>query len=206
MTRKIFKALVILLLAIPISVFVIDSGVSLTEIIRAELLRQKIKKVSNVDDVYIDRSYRYLKLEDISVFITTKEQNDICLKNIYSKNFNILEDIIIEKINYEWFMTFADNDFKYGLNIGKGSPIESTLGLEFNTLEDIIMSLDSVSNYVDGLKPFPEYNYLQGDDEKCHIVKIRTERHYHDHLVDYLGFNHYQDLIIHLNSQENDKQ
>ena len=203
MTKKIIKALVILLLLAPISVFIFDIGVSAVETLKVELIRHKIKKVPNVLDVEMDKSDRYMELENISATITTKCNNTITLRNLYTKHFDLLEDVYINNINEFWFITFANDDFVYGINIGKGSPIENTLGLNYNSFEDIVMSLDSVCNYVNTLQDFPQYNYLQGDDGKCHIVKIDTDVHYHDLLIDYLGFDNYKDFLKHLISTNN---
>ena len=203
MIKKILKTLAVLFLAIPISVFVVDSGISLIETVRVELLRHRIQKAPNVLDVKMDKSDRYLKLDNISATIITKCNNTITLRNLYTKHFDLLEDVYIDNINEFWFITFANDDFVYGINIGKGSPIENTLGLEFNSLEDIVMSLDSVCNYVNTLQDFPQYNYLQGDEEKCHIVKINTDLKHHNHLVRYLGFDNYKEFLKHLTSTNN---
>lgn len=203
MTKKILKAFIILLLLAPISVFIFNIGVSAVETLKVELIRHKIKKVPNVLDVEMDKSDRYMELDNISATITTKNNNKIELRNLYPKYFNLLEDVYIDNINEFWFITFANDDFVYGINIGKGSPIENTLGFEFNSLEDIVMSLDSVCNYVNTLQDFPQYNYLQGDDGKCHIVKINTGSNHHNHLVRYLGFDNYKEFLKHLTSTNN---
>lgn len=203
MTKKILKAFIILLLLAPISVFIFNIGVSAVETLKVELIRHKIKKVPNVLDVKMDKSDRYMELDNISATITTKCNNTITLRNLYTKHFDLLEDVYINKINEFWFITFANDDFVYGINIGKGSPIENTLGLNYNSFEDIVMSLDSVCNYVNTLQEFPQYNYLQGDDGKCHIVKINTGLNHHNHLVRYLGFDNYKEFLKHLTSTNN---
>lgn len=203
MTKKILKAFIILLLLAPISVFIFDIGVSAVETLKVELIRHKIKKVPNVMSVDIDRYDRYMELENISATITTKCNNTITLRNLYTKHFDLLEDVYINNINEFWFITFANDDFVYGFNIGKGSPIENTLGLNYNSFENIVMSLDSVCNYVNTLQEFPQYNYLQGDDGKCHIVKINTGSNHHNHLVRYLGFDNYKEFLKHLTSTNN---
>lgn len=203
MTKKILKAFIILLLMAPISVFIFDIGVSAIETLKVKIIQHKIKNIPNVMSVDINRYDRYMELENISATITTKCNNTITLRNLYTKHFDLLEDVYIDMINDFWFITFANDDFVYGINIGKGSPIENTLGFEFNSLEDIVMSLDSVCNYVNTLQEFPQYNYLQGDDGKCHIVKINTDWHHYDHLEHYLGFDNYKDFLKHLTSTNN---
>ena len=187
----------------PISVFIFDIGVSAIETLKVKIIQHKIKNIPNVMSVDINRYDRYMELENISATITTKCNNTITLRNLYTKHFDLLEDVYIDMINDFWFITFANDDFVYGINIGKGSPIENTLGFEFNSLEDIVMSLDSVCNYVNTLQEFPQYNYLQGDDGKCHIVKINTDWHHYDHLEHYLGFDNYKDFLKHLTSTNN---
>lgn len=131
----------------------------------------KLNRIPNVEVINIwgnEDTY----LEEISALIKVNDKHEIELNYISKDVFDYPNNVYISQLNGCHFYPYKASEAWSQLNIGTQSDISKLLGLTFYTPKDIVENIDSISNFFENLKKYPEINYI------CDTV-AKTEMYLH---------------------------
>ena len=119
----------------------------------------KLNRIPNVEviDIWGNKD---TALEEISARIKVNEKHEIVLHNLSKDVFKYPNIVHISELNGCHFYPYKAGQIDYFLNIGTDGDISKHLGLTFHSPKDIVENIDSISNFFESLKKYPEINYI----------------------------------------------
>ena len=135
---------------------------------------EKLNAIPNVEviDIY---GYEDRYIESVHARVNIKDKGTILLLYVDHAQYNYPRSVRIKEVNGYKFNTYqwdnsGDFDMDYYIDIGE-KDLGEVIGLTFNSVEDVINNFDSISSFVDHLKPFPELTHLETSQSDVYISK-----------------------------------
>ena len=146
------------------------------------------KKLNAIPDVEVIDIYGYVDryIESVHARVNIKDKGTILLSYIDDDRYAYPKHVIIEEVNgykleaYCWDDN-GDFDREYNIDIGTNGYLGEVIGLTFNSVEDVINNFDSISNFVDRLKPFPELTHFATSTSDIYVSKQTYAPDYFTH-------------------------
>ena len=119
----------------------------------------KLTRIPNVEviDIWGNKD---TYLEEISARIKVNDKHEIVLHNLSKDVFKYPNIVYISELNGCHFYPYKAGQIITFLNIGTDGDISKHLGLTFHSPKDIVENIDSISNFFESLKKYPEINYI----------------------------------------------
>lgn len=119
----------------------------------------KLTRIPNVEviDIWGNKD---TYLEEISARIKVNDKHEIVLNNLSKDVFKYPNIVYISELNGCHFYPYKAGQIITFLNIGTDGDISKHLGLTFHSPKDIVENIDSISNFFESLKKYPEINYI----------------------------------------------
>lgn len=119
----------------------------------------KLTRIPNVEviDIWGNKD---TYLEEISARIKVNDKHEIVLHNLSKDVFKYPNIVYISELNGCHFYPYKAGQIITFLNIGTDGDISKHLGLTFHSPKDIVENIDSISNFFERLKKYPEINYI----------------------------------------------
>lgn len=119
----------------------------------------KLNRIPNVEviDIWGNKD---TYLEEISARIKVNDKHEIVLHNLSKDVFKYPNIVYISELNGCHFYPYKAGQIITFLNIGTDGDISKHLGLTFHSPKDIVENIDSISNFFESLKKYPEINYF----------------------------------------------
>lgn len=146
------------------------------------------EKLNAIPDVEVIDIYGYVDyyIESVHARVNIKDKGTILLSYIDDDRYAYPKHVIIKEVNgykleaYCWDNN-GDFDREYKIDIGTNGYLGEVIGLTFNSVEDVINNFDSISNFVDNLKPFPELTHFETSTSDIYISKQTYAPDYFTH-------------------------
>lgn len=146
---------------------------------------EKLNAIPNVEviDIY---GYVDYYIESVHARVNIKDKGTILLSYIDDDRYAYPKHVIIKEVNgykleaYCWDNN-GDFDREYNIDIGTNGYLGEVIGLTFNSVEDVINNFDSISNFVERLKPFPELTHFETSQSDVYISKQTYVPEYFTH-------------------------
>ena len=146
---------------------------------------EKLNAIPNVEviDIY---GYEDRYIESVHARVNIKDKGTILLLYVDHAQYNYPRSVRIKEVNgYKleayWWDNNGDFDREYKIDIGTNGYLGEVIGLTFNSVEDVINNFDSISNFVDNLKPFPELTHFETSTSDIYISKQTYAPDYFTH-------------------------
>lgn len=146
---------------------------------------EKLNAIPNVEviDIY---GYVDYYIESVHARVNIKDKGTILLSYIDDDRYAYPKHVIIKEVNgykleaYCWDNN-GDFDREYNIDIGTNGYLGEVIGLTFNSVEDVINNFDSISSFVERLKPFPELTHFETSQSDVYISKRTYVPEYFTH-------------------------
>ena len=175
-----FRNLALIMISIIATVFALYYGYQLYYDRELRQLKNELNKIENVEVKNI-WGHQDFTLEEISVRIFIKNKGEIVLNGLSKDVFKYPDKVEISEIGGLSFINFVCKKsigISASIDIGKNSNLGQLLGIEFNSVKDIVDNYDLVINTLQSLKQAPKLNYFEGNFEEyllIHQLKNKDE-------------------------------
>ena len=136
------------------------------------------EKLNDIPDVEVIDIYGYMMdyyIKNVHVRVSIKDKGTILLSYVDKAQHNYPRSVRIEEVNgykFDTYQWYNGGDFDIGSYIDIGEKdLGEVIGLTFNSVEVVINNFDSISSFVDHLKPFPELTHFKTSTSDVYISK-----------------------------------
>ena len=137
-------------------------------------------------------------LEEISARIKVNEKHEIVLHNLSKDVFKYPNIVYISELNGCHFYPYKAGQIETFLNIGTDGDISKHLGLTFHSPKDIVENIDSISNFFENLKKYPEINYICDTAAKTEMFLHILDEKSSDSIPFFSNYNERYDFVKNL--------
>ena len=137
-------------------------------------------------------------LEEISARIKVNEKHEIVLHNLSKDVFKYPNIVYISELNGCHFYPYKAGQIETFLNIGTDGDISKHLGLTFHSPKDIVENIDSISNFFENLKKYPEINYICDTAAKTEMFLHILDEKPSDSIPFFSNYNERYDFVKNL--------
>ena len=144
-------------------------------------LRKIRKELNEMNGVTVQNiwGHRDLSLEEISANITIEGKGEIVLNNLSKDVCDYPRRIVISQVgNYSFTSYYYNGGVGHSIDIGTGAcgaALSQLIGVQFNTVSDVIKHYDRIYQVIDSLNHYPELNHFVTDNYEFYLL-IKDEK------------------------------
>jgi hypothetical protein len=137
-------------------------------------IKKELNEMENVEVVNI-WGHHDITLEEISARIKIKDKGEMVLLNLNPDDNKYPDRVAIREIGGYSFTSFSCNSgIGSSIDIGTKGDFGRLIGIEFNTVKDVIDSYDLIFETVRTLKISPESNYFGFEKSIEHYIFVHN--------------------------------
>lgn len=160
----------------------------------------EVIEITGHEDGYID---------GVSARLRIKDKGTISLSYVDFADKRYPQNVHVTEVNGYEFNTYVLNkdgkmEKDYDFNLGTERRFGKMLGLTINSVEDIVNNFDTISSFVDQLKPFPEFTRFEDSTSVFFVSKTTYAPDWFSH-EGYMNMLHL-DVLFHKNDCNNKEE
>jgi hypothetical protein len=133
-------------------------------------IKDKLNRIENVEVVNI-WGHKDITLEEITARLKIDTKGEIVLYGLSKDAFNYPKSVSVSEIGGYSFTWFSCNGgIGSNINIGQESEIGRRLGIQFNSVKDVVENYDKILNVIDSLKQSPDLNYFISENSESYLL------------------------------------
>ena len=144
-------------------------------------LRKIRKELNEMDGVTVQNIWGHhdLALEEISAAITIEGKGEMVLNNLSKDVYDYPSRVDISQIgNYSFTWYSYNGGVGHSIDIGTGpdgAALNQLIGVQLNTVSDVIKHYDRIYQVIDSLNHYPELNHFVTDNYEFYLL-IKEEK------------------------------
>mgnify|MGYP001372962846 CR=1 FL=1 len=152
-------------------------------------IRDQLNELENVEVINI-WGHKDITLEEITARLKIDNKGEIVLYGLSKDVFNYPKSVSVSEIGGYSFTWFSCNGgIGSNINIGLESEIGKKIGLQFNSVRDVVENYDKILNVIDSLKQSPNLNHFISVNSESYLLVERKNSKDQDPIFNLLGID-----------------